>query len=275
MNRSRVGLLSLPASMYYAVLFALPILVLLAESFRSPAGFTFDHYARFFTSAYNWGVIGRTLRLAALCTLICTLIGYPAAFALAATRGRLQSLLIAALLLPLSVSVIVKAFGWTVLLRGNGAVNQALTALGLTDGPIRLLFTETGLLLGISNIFLPFMILPLFAVVRQLDPRLGEAAATLGSTPLYRFLTVTVPLTVPGLVAGVTLVFSLSMAAYVIPNLLMGDTYQTLPTLIATSFLYLQDNGKGAVAGVTLLALSVCVILGSAWLGRRLVRDRR
>jgi putative spermidine/putrescine transport system permease protein len=270
-----VGLLSLPAVVYYLALFALPLAVLMAGSLHGPGGWTLDHYARFFASTYNWAVIGRTLRLAVLSTLICTALGYPAAFALAATRGWVQSLLIAILLLPLSVSVIVKAFGWTVLLRGNGALNQALMALGITDGPIRLLFTETGLLLGITNIFLPFLVLPLFAVVRQLDSRLADAAATLGSAPLHRFLTVILPLTLPGLVAGVTLVFSLSIAAYVIPTLLMGDTYQTLPTVIATAFLYLQDPGKGSVAGVTLLVLSVAAVVGGVAVARHLSGDRR
>ena len=265
-----VGLLSLPALIAYALLFALPLGLLLTDSFVGPAGWTGALYVRFFSSAYNWSVIARTLRLAALCTVICIVLGYPAAFALAATRGRWQSLLIAVLLLPLSVSVIVKAFGWTVLLRSNGAVNQALLALHLVQAPVRLLFTETGLLLGITNIFLPFMVLPLFSVIRQIDPRLDDAAATLGSAPLHRFLTITVPLTLPGLLAGVTLVFSLSIAAYVIPNLLMGDTYQTLPTVIATAFLYLQDNGQGSVAGVTLLALSLLVIIASVAASRRL-----
>lgn len=270
MKRQGAGLLTLPAVAYYVLLFAIPLALLLADSFRGPGGFTGSLYARFLASGFNQAVIWRTLRVAGLCTLICAIIGYPAAFALAATRGRLQSLLIAALLLPLSVSVIVKAFGWTVLLRGNGAVNQLLQALHLTDGPVRLLFTETGLLLGMSNIFLPFMVLPLFAVVRQIDPRLAEAAATMGSSPLHRFLHVLVPMTLPGLVAGVTLVFSLSIAAYVIPNLLIGDTFQTLPTVIATSFLFLQDSGKGSVAGVVLLALSLSVIVASVALTRRL-----
>jgi putative spermidine/putrescine transport system permease protein len=270
-----VGLLSAPAIAYCALLFALPLLVLLSDSFRNANGWTLANYGNFFGSIYNWGVILRTLRLAAFCTLICTLVGYPAAFALAAARGVAQAVLIAVLLLPLSVSVIVKAFGWTVLLRANGVVNHALMGLGLIDAPLRLLFNETGLLLGISNIFLPFMVLPLFSVVRQLDPRLSDAAATLGSPPLRRFLAVTLPLTLPGLIAGVTLVFSLSIAAYVIPTLLMGDTYQTLPTVIATSFLFLQDSGRGAVAGVTLLALAFAVIVGSATLTRRLAGNRR
>lgn len=263
------GWLALPAAAYCAILFAVPLGLLLVESLRGPGGWTLAGYAGFFGSAYAWGVLLRTLRLAALTTVACLLIGYPAAFALAWARGWLQAVLVAAILLPLSLSVIVKAFGWTVLLRANGVVNLALQAAGLTDGPVRLLFTETGLLIGITNIFLPFMVLPVFAGVRQLDPRLAEAAATLGGSPLYSFLRVVLPLTLPGVVAGVTLVFSLSIAAYVIPTLLMGDAYQTLPTTIATAFLYLQDPQRGSVAGVVLLGLSLLVVGASALLGRR------
>ena len=269
MSRLGIGWLALPASAYALLLFALPLGLLLLGSLQGPEGWSLDAYAGFLGSAYSWQVIGRTLRLAVLTTAICLLLGYPAAFALARTRGWVQSLLVAALLLPLSLSVIVKAFGWTVLLRGNGMVNGLLMGLGLTDAPIRLLFTEAGLLIGITNIFLPFMILPIFSVVKQIDPRLTEAAATLGGTPLYGFLRVVAPLTAPGVVAGVTLVFSMSIATYVIPNLLMGDTYQTLSTTIATSFLFLQDPQRGSVAGVILLLLSLVVVVASVVLGRR------
>ncbi len=264
-----VAWLAVPATTVVVALFAVPLALLLLESLRSPGGWTGEGYAAFFGSAYAWGVVLRTLRLAAMTTFLCLALAYPAAFALAASRGWLQSVLLAALLLPLSLSVIVKAFGWTVLLRGDGAVNLALQALRLTDAPVRLLFTETGLLIGIVNIFLPFMVLPIFASVRQLDPLLPDAAATLGGDPLYRFWRVVLPLTVPGVVAGVTLVFSLSIAAYVIPTLLMGDAYQTLPTIIATAFLYLQDPRRGSVAGVVLLALSLLVVAASVALGRR------
>jgi putative spermidine/putrescine transport system permease protein len=269
MNRPGIGWLAVPATAYCLLLFAVPLALLLVESLRGPNGWTLDGYTSFFGSAYAWGVVLRTLRLAAITTCICFVIGYPAAFALSWTRGWLQSVLVASLLLPLSLSVIVKAFGWTVLLRGDGIVNVALQALGLTASPLRLLFTEAGLLIGIVNIFLPFMVLPLFASIRQLDPNLSEAAATLGGGPIYCFMRVVLPLTVPGIVAGGTLVFSLSIAAYVIPTLLMGDAYQTLPTTIATSFLYLQDPQRGSVAGVVLLALSVLVVAASAVLGRR------
>ena len=263
------GWLALPATATVTLLFALPLAALLLESLHGPGGWTLAGYASFFGSAYSWDVVGRTLRVAATTTAICLLLGYPAAFALAATRGWLQSALVAAILLPLSLSVIVKAFGWTVLLRSTGVVNRLLQALGLTDAPLRLLFTETGLLIGMVNIFLPFMLLSVYASVRQLDERLTDAAATLGGGPLYRFLRVTLPLTIPGVVAGTTLVFSLSIAAYVIPTLLMGDRFQTLPTVVATAFLYLQNPQRGSVAGVVLLAMSLGVVALSVAAGRR------
>ncbi len=269
MTRFGTGWLAAPAAVYCLLLFALPLGLLLIGSLRGADGWTLAGYGSFLGSGYAWSVILRTLRLAAITTALCFIVGYPAAFALAAARGWLQSLLVAALLLPLSLSVIVKAFGWTVLLRGNGAVNLALQWLGITSGPVRLLFTETGLLIGIVNIFLPFMLLPVYASVRQLDPRLSDAAATLGGGPVHCFLRVILPLTVPGIVAGGTLVFSLAIAAYVIPTLLMGDAYQTLPTTIATAFLYLQDPQRGSVAGVVLLALSLLVVAASALLGKR------
>ena len=267
--------LAVPAAAAVTLLFAAPLAILLVESFRGlGGGWTLAGYAGFFGSAYDWGVAGRTLRVAATVTGLCFLLGYPAAFAMAAARGWVQSLLMAAVLLPLSLSVIVKAFGWTVLLRGTGLVSRQLQALGLADGPVRLLFTEAGLLIGTVNIFLPFMLLSIYASVRQIDPRLLDAAATLGGGPIYRFVRVALPLTMPGVIAGTTLVFSLSIAAYVIPTLLMGDTFQTLPTTVATAFLYLQNAQRGSVAAVVLLGLSLTVVTLGVATGRRAAGGR-
>src|SRR5262245_64705244 len=108
--------------------------------------------------------------------------------ALTKAPGTLQGLLLAALIVPLSVGVVVKAFSWTILLRSDGIVNKLLVGIGIVDAPVRLIFTETSLVLGAVNIFLPFMILPIFSVAKLVDPRLPEAAATLGSSPLHRFV---------------------------------------------------------------------------------------
>ena len=264
-----VALLALPAGLYLFLAFALPLVLLLLASVIGESGFTLTAYTKFFADPFSWTVVGNTLRAAALTTLICLLAGYPVAFALARAGGAVQSLLLAALIVPLSVGVVVKAFSWTILLRSDGVVNKLLVGLGIVDAPVRLIFTEPGLILGAVNIFLPFMVLPIFSVVKLIDPRLPEAAATLGSSPLHRFLNVIVPLTMPGVIAGIAFVFSMSVSMYVIPTLLMGDRFKTLSILIARSFLFMRDRSLGSCVSVVLLLIAVAVVVASAILTRR------
>ncbi|MEH2481866.1 putative spermidine/putrescine transport system permease protein [Nitrobacteraceae bacterium AZCC 2146] len=257
-----------PAIVILAALFVVPLVLLLIGSLLSPAGITFAEYAKLLGTSHYLGVIWNSLRLALLTTLIALAIGYPAAFALARARGAMRSLLLATLFLPLAASVIVKAFAWTILLRSDGLVNTVLITLGVIREPIRMIFTETALIVGSVNIFLPFMILPIYSVVAQLDRRMTDAAATLGASPVVAFLRVTVPLTVPGIVAGVALVFSLSVSAYVVPTLLIGERYPTLASTIAKAYLLARQPAFGAAAGVVLLVIAVAVITISTRLAR-------
>jgi putative spermidine/putrescine transport system permease protein len=265
----RVALLALPGAGYLVVAFAVPLALLLATSVIRDGRLTLAAYAQFLADPFSWTVIANTLRVAALTTLICLVAGYPAAFALARARGVLQGVLLVALILPLSVGVVVKAFAWTILLRTDGLVNRLLVGAGVVDAPVRWLFTETGLVLGAVNVFLPFMVLPIFAVVKLIDARLLEAAATLGAGPLRRFVRVTLPLTMPGVIAGVAFVFSMSVSMYVIPTLLMGDRFKTLSILVARSFLFMRDRALGSTVSVVLLAIAVTVVVASALLARR------
>jgi putative spermidine/putrescine transport system permease protein len=265
-----VGLLAVPAVAYLIVFYALPLIWLLAHSFAGRTGFTLDAYARFFGDPFNWRVITNTLRIAGLVTLVCVVIGYPVAFALARARGIVQIVMLAAIILPLSVGVVVKAFAWQIVLRRDGVVSQALLAVGIWNEPQRLLFTEPGLVFGAANVFLPFMILPIYSVIKLIDPRLSEAAATLGAAPAYRFLRITLPLTLPGVVTGVAFVFSLAVSMFVIPSLLIGDRFQTLATLTGRSFLLMRDEQLGSTTAVVLLAIAVTVVVASTWLAKRL-----
>jgi putative spermidine/putrescine transport system permease protein len=269
-DRERIVALgfSLPSLFVLVGVFALPLALLLGVSVIGPDGLTLAHYRRLFGTTYYLGVTWHSLRLALLTTLISLAIGFPASFALARARGVVRSLLLATLFLPLAASVIVKALAWTILLRSDGVVNQALMAIGVIHDPVRMIFTETALIVGSVNIFLPFMILPIYAVVTQLDSRLSEAAATLGASPLAAFWRVIVPLTLPGIIAGVALVFSLSVSAYVVPTLLIGERYPTLATTIAKAYLLAREPGFGAAAGVTLLVIATIVVALSARLGR-------
>lgn len=270
----RIAWLALPGVGFLGAAFALPLAALLVTSFHGAEGWTLAGYARFFGDSFNYTVLANTLRSACVITAVCLLIGYPTAFVLARATGIMQATLLLALILPLSVGVVVKAFAWTILLRSNGVVNAALTGLGLTDEPVRFLFTETGLAIGAVHVFLPFMVLPIYAVARQIDVRLTDAAASLGAGPLLRFTRVVWPLSLPGVVAGVAFVFSMTVSMYVIPSLLMGDRYKTLPTLIARSYLFMRDRQTGSTMAVVLLAIAVTVVIGSALLARRLQSGR-
>jgi putative spermidine/putrescine transport system permease protein len=257
-----------PALLVLLAAFVLPLCLLLAASVQGSSGLSLAEYGKLLGTSYYLGVIWNSLRLALLTTVIALAIGYPASFALARARGLVRSALLATLFLPLAASVIVKAFAWTILLRSDGVVNQVLIGFGVIDEPIRMIFTETALIVGAVNIFLPFMVLPIYTVVAQLDARLIDAAATLGASPRVAFLRVVVPLTMPGVIAGVALVFSLSVSAYVVPTLLIGEKYPTLSTTIAKAYLLARQPGFGAAAGVVLLAIALAVVAASARLAR-------
>ncbi len=268
--RDPVVLLAVPALLYVVLFYALPLLWLLAKSFVGPGGLTLQPYVDFFVDPFNWRVVWNTLSIALWVTLVCLVIGYPAAFALARAGAALQIAMLVAIILPLSVGVVVKSFAWQIVLRRDGVISQFLVGIGIWDEPQRLLFTEAGLVLGAANIFLPFMILPIYSVVKLIDPRLLEAGATLGAAPLYRFVKIMLPLTLPGVVSGVAFVFSMSVSMYVIPSLLIGDRFQTLSTLTGRSFLFMRNEQLGSTTAVILLVLAVSVVIGSSWLARRL-----
>lgn len=267
---NRTPLLILPAMAYLTLIYAVPLVFLLISSVYTPdKGISFSTYVQFFSQPFSYVVIRNTLWIGVLVTFFAVLIGYPTAFALARARGAVQILLVVALILPLSVGVIVKAFSWQILLRRDGAINQTMEILGLIDQPVRLLFTETGLVIGALNVFLPFMVLPIYSVVKLIDPRLNDAATTLGAGPIYRFVHVTLPLSMPGVITGIAFVFSMSISMYVIPTLLIGDRFQTLATLTGRSFLFFRDQALGSTTAVILLVMALTVIIATNFLVRK------
>lgn len=266
----RIALLAVPGLGFLALVYALPLLLLLLKSFRTADGLSVAEYAAFFADDYNMGVLWRTLRIAALTTLLALIIAYPTAFVMARVRGFWLTVFLVAIVLPMSLGVVVKAFAWSILFRANGFINSTLQWLGLTTEPVRMLFTETALVIGAANVFLPFMVLPIYAVVRQMDSHLPEAAASLGASPFFRFFHVTLPLSLPGVVAGSAFTFSMAISMYVIPSLIVGERQQTLSMLIARSFLFLRNEPLGSTISAVLLAIAIFVVLFSSWLARRL-----
>jgi putative spermidine/putrescine transport system permease protein len=263
-----VLLLALPAAIYMVIVFAIPVVVLVARGFMDAGGFTLSNYVDFLSEPFNWVVIGNTLRVAFWTTVVCLILGYPTAVALARSKGAVQVAMLIAIILPLSVGVVVKTFAWQIVLRRDGIVAALLVATGVWDEPKLLLFTERGLVMGAANVFLPFMILPIYSVLKLADPNLQDAAATLGAPPLFRFFNVALPLAMPGIVGGVSIVFSLATSMYVIPSLLIGDRFQTLSTLTGRAFLLMRNEALGATTATILLFLAVAIVASSALLSR-------
>ncbi|MFK7859215.1 MAG: ABC transporter permease [Granulosicoccus sp.] len=266
----RLAWLVMPGLLILLVIYAWPLVRLLASSLVSADGqWGVAAYINFLTDDYHLNVLWRTLRVALLTTLLALVIAYPTAVTMANAGERVQSLFLVAMILPLSVGVVVKAFAWSILFRTQGFINQTLMAMGITDAPIRLLFTETALVIGAANVFLPFMVLPIYAVLRQLDRSLPDAASTLGASPWFRFRHVTWPLSLPGVIAGCSLTFSLAVSMYVIPSLIVGERQQTLSMLIARSYLYLRDEQLGSTISAILLIIAVTIVLISTILVSR------
>jgi len=231
-----------PALMLVTLFIAAPYLNIVVMSLRSPSnvqafgpGFTLQNYVRVLSDRLYLGLLGDTLLYAAVTVALCLLLAYPTALHLARTQSRYRGLMYAAVLSPLLTGVVVRCFGWIVLLATQGLVNDALRRLGI--GPIQFLYRPLGMVIALVHVFLPFMILPIKNAIEAIDPRLEEAARTLGATQAKVFLRVTLPLSMPGVQSGVILVFVLAASAYVIPMLLGGGRVQTMATIIVQQLL--------------------------------------
>jgi putative spermidine/putrescine transport system permease protein len=262
--------LCVPALLFMLLFFAAPLSTLVWASFHiyepgstSASGFSLRYYAAVLTDPHYLTIIGTSLRVAAAATLLCLLIGYPVAY-LMAVAGRerpwLQMLLLVVVFTPLFVGVVVRAFAWTILLRSDGLVNKLLLALGVVDAPVRLLFTETGLVIALTHVFLPLMILPIASVIQKIDPVLDEAARTLGAPAWTRTARVLLPLSLPGVSAGCAMVFCMSISAYVIPTLVAGGRLLVMPVVIAKDFTVTMNWSSGAAMAVVLVVLATAVV---------------
>jgi len=267
--RSGTGWLLLPALLVLLTCFALPMGTILVYSFgRSAPGtlfipdLTLHNYASLLTTPVYFKVMLRTLRLGIIVTLLALVIGYPYAYVMARGRPWLRTGLLLAVLLPLLVSVVVRTLGWIVVLGLDGPVNQALQALGLTSQPVKFLFNETGIIIGLLHVYFPFMVLPLSSVLQKLDPQLEEAARTLGAGYPTVFRRVILPLSVPGIAAGSMLVFTLSVAAYVTPALMGGAGINVMATLVAQQILVLVNWPLGSAVAVALVLITLVVVAG-------------
>jgi spermidine/putrescine transport system permease protein len=260
------GLLT-PVTVWLGLFFLVPLLFILAYSFGTSGiyggitlGFNPGNYLRVFDPLYL-EIVGRTLVIALLNTFLCLLLGYPLAYFIAFKGGSRKNLLILLVMIPFWTSLLLRAYAWVVILGGNGIANRALQFIGITDGPVNLIFTPQAVALGMVYSYLPFMILPLYAALEKFDVRLKEAAQDLGASRWHTFWRVTFPLSMPGVIAGSILVFIPSAGEFVIPNLLGGARTVLVGNLIQQQFLLARDWAFGSALAMMLAALLVGAIM--------------
>lgn len=213
---------------FFAIFYLVPMLRLLLSSFLGDGrgGLTWepsgDAFSTVFSSPLFLPVMFSTLKISAIITLAALVLGYPVAYLLATARGRLSTLLLIMVLLPLWTSILVRTYAWIVVLQRKGLLNDLLLSLNIIDQPINLIFNQFAVVVGSTHVLLPFMILPIFGSLKRMDGRLIQAATGLGASPRRAFWEVTVPMSVPGVAAGVLIVFIMALGFFVTPQILGG-----------------------------------------------------
>jgi len=255
------AILILPASLWLALFFLLPLAIVLLYSFlgRGTYGgviwaFTPENYRRLLNPIYL-GVFWRSLQLAALTTVICLAVGYPLAFFIATRPHRWRNVLLILAILPFWTNFLVRTYAWIVILRDEGVINTLLQTLHLIDEPLDLLFTPFAVTVGLIYGYLPFMILPLYATLERFDFSLVEAAQDLGANDLRTFRRVVLPLTARGIVAGSILVFVPALGAFITPDILGGAKTVMVGNVIQNQFLQARNWPFGSALSIVLMIL--------------------
>lgn len=257
-----VLLLGLPL-VFMLAFFIIPFAVVVLSSLHNQDGlWTFQNYVKAFTDFYYWETLLFTFEVSAWVTLVTFVVGYPLAYFLTyVIQNRiLRRLFYVIVVTPLFTSNIVRAFGWMVLLGRRGLVNDTLMSLGLLDRPAKFLFTELGIIIGLSYIMTPFMVLTVASVLQNIDRSLEDAALDLGANRLVTFLKVTFPLSLPGVIAGSLIIFTLSVSAYVTPSILSGGKETVMSMLIFQQYTSVFNFEFGATLAVVLLVATLLII---------------
>ncbi|HLB54114.1 MAG TPA: ABC transporter permease [Gemmatimonadales bacterium] len=269
------ALLLTPGTLWLALFFAVPMLLMVGASVLHRGtyggvepGLTLEHYRRFFEPLYLL-VLARTVLWAALATTLCLGLGYPVAWVIARSR-RYRNLLLFLVVLPFWTSFLVRTFAVIFLLRDTGLINSLLLRAGLIHEPLTLLYTPFAVLLGLVYGFLPFMVLPIYASLEKLDPALLEAAGVLGARPRSQFLTVTLPLSLPGIMAGSLLVFVAALGSFLTADLLGGAKQVMIGNLVQNQFTSARNWPFGSAVSLVLMMLVLAmVMLSLRWRDRQ------
>lgn len=259
----QAALLCLPLVLFLAVFFVLPMARMVASSFASPEGPTLRNYARFLDNGFYAATLLTTMEVALATAVLAAVLGYPVALVIVRGPAWMGRAITAIIIAPLVVNIVTRTYGWKVILANSrsGVLNWALSSLGLVEAPLRLLYTEAAVVIGTLHLYLPLMVLPLAAALTRINPEVEAAARTLGASPWAVFRRVTLPLSLPGLGAGMTLVFSLTASAFISPAILGGNFVKMLGTLVEEQILSVFDWNFGAAIATVLMVAVLAVNL--------------
>ncbi len=260
-------LLTSPLLLLLLLVFVTPVLLMLPLSLREyipgsgiSSAWTLSNYTSLVTDEYFREVVLRTLVLGFGVTSICLLLGYPLAYYIAHSGPKMRLALTMLVIFPMLLNLVVRSFGWIALLANRGLINNFLMDLGLIERPIKMMFNLFGLFVGMSHIFLPFMVLMLVPAIQAIPKDVQSAAYTLAASRVRVFWSVTLPMTASGILSGSILVFVLSISALVTPRLLGGPTYKVMATMVYDDFLQTLDWPSGAAMAFALTGLTLVVI---------------
>jgi len=254
-----------PLAAFFVLFFLAPLVLLIAISFYADPQLShmgLDQYRKIATDGFSLGVLFDTLWLGVQVTLLCLVLGYSLAWSYVRSPPALQKVLMLIIVMPLLTSVVVRTFAWVVVLGRQGIVNGVLLDLGLIDGPLKLLYTRGGLIVALANVQLPLMALPLITALQKLDPNLEDASSALGASAFRTFFKITLPLTVPGILAGSLLTFAATITAFISQSLIGGGQMLFMPMYIYQQASSLQNwPFAAAISLMFLVAVLACVSL--------------
>ncbi|MGG0275733.1 ABC transporter permease [Bacillus rhizoplanae] len=259
-------LLALPTAIWLCAFFLVPLLFVLAFAFmqRGTYGtvemsFTLENMRRVFDPLYM-GTLWETVKIAVITTVLCLLIGYPFAYTITIVDRKWQSILLLLATIPFWINFLIRSYAWIIILRSQGLVNTVLMKLGVISEPLNLLYNTPSVILGMVYSLLPFMILPVYAAIAQLDKRKLEAAYDLGATPLRAFWHVTIPMTMSGIATGSILVFVSSIGMFVVSDIMGGSKVALIGNVIQNQFLGARDWPFGSALSIIVVLFSVLLI---------------
>jgi ABC-type spermidine/putrescine transport system permease subunit I len=253
--------LSLPAILAIGVVVFLPILWLGWMSFYDSAGqLTWENYARIWKSDLYLETFVVTFKISFAVTLLCALLGYPLAYTLTRLPSTAAAIGMVCVLIPFWTAILVRTYAWLVLLQRKGVINSVLLQSGLIDEPLQLAHNMTGSIIGMVHVMLPFLVLPVYATMKSIDPDLLKASQSMGASPIESFWRVFFPMSLPGLFAGVVMVFVLSLGFFTTPALLGGGRVQMLAQRIESSVTLYSNWGAASALGVVLIVIAFAFI---------------